>query len=134
MVREGFEVQVVAVSDANDEEELPHLRQSDFQRDLRGGSSPSNHAMTGCQRNGLGRGERGGSVSNVSSNGSAPRYSAGIDHALGFGCRVQGNGAHEEGVLQVSKVIVQGVFAEGQSLGFERIKEFLHAEIFWRVT
>jgi hypothetical protein len=38
-------------------------------------SSPSNHAMAGCQRNGLGSGVFGGSVSNVSSKGSAPGYS-----------------------------------------------------------
>ena len=36
-----------------------------FQRGLRGSSSPNNHAMAGCQRNGAGSGGRGGSVSNV---------------------------------------------------------------------
>ncbi len=38
--------------------------------------TPNSHAMAGCQRNGAGSGGRGGSVSNVSSNGTAPGYSA----------------------------------------------------------
>ena len=41
---------------------------------------------------------------------------------------MQGNGAHEESILQVCEVIVQGIFADGQSLGFEGVEEFLHAE------
>lgn len=51
-------------------------RVKSFQRALRGSSSPNNHAMAGCQRNGLGSGGRGGSVSNVSSNGRTLGYSA----------------------------------------------------------
>ena len=52
------------------------LCESQFQRGLRGSSSPNNQAMAGCQRNGAGSGGRGGSVSNVSSSGMAPGYSA----------------------------------------------------------
>ena len=34
---------------------------------------------------------------------------AGIDHALAFGGRVQGNGADQESVLEVGQVVVQVV-------------------------
>jgi hypothetical protein len=51
-----------------------------------------------------------------------------IDHALALGRGVQGEGAHQERVLQMSEVFVQGVLADRQSLGFESGKELLHTE------
>ena len=38
---------------------------------------------------------------------------SGIDHALAIGRGVQGDGAHQECVLQMRKVIVQGVLTDG---------------------